>query len=151
VDEDEEEEEEEEEEEAAEELPVPKPQRDIRHRPDATRILTTEDFQLIGDSTSLIPSSLTIKRVTCASQPNKNGCFCFLNQFSWCQLFLSRHPFSRRSPCCSFLSPFRPCKYILFLLHPEHPSSYCLCVLASERLRDAQAERARNPKNRTNT
>jgi hypothetical protein len=51
-----EEEEEEEEEEAAEELPVPKPQRDIRHRPDATRILTTEDFQLIGDTTSYISS-----------------------------------------------------------------------------------------------
>ena len=56
---DEEEEEEEEEEEAAEEQPVAKPQRDIRHRPDATRILTTEDFQLIGDS-SCPPFALLI-------------------------------------------------------------------------------------------
>lgn len=41
---------EEEEEDEAAEQPAAKPQRDIRHRPDATRILTTEDFQLIGDS-----------------------------------------------------------------------------------------------------
>jgi hypothetical protein len=51
--EEEEDEEDEEEPEVAEEQPAAKPQRDVRHRPDATRILTTEDFQLIGDSTRL--------------------------------------------------------------------------------------------------
>ena len=122
-----EEEGEEEEEEAVQE--VSKPVRDIRKRADATRILTAEDFKLIG-----------APRLMC------NTMSCLTPHLLPAAAF---QPLFYMHPVVHFAPQFPPFLNLSNLSSPIlFPSNH---FSSPERLREAQSERARNPKNRTNT